>query len=616
MGIERFFSAINRNFKVVDDVMATDTPNIECDTLLIDFNSIIHNVSSRLTKEIKEGDDFEKIIIDEIKNYILYLMALVKCNLVYISFDGIPTFSKILEQKRRRYIGDFIEILLSRYPAQVSFNKGMISPGTVFMKNLIKTLKETDFPIKTIISDTSENGEGEFKIVLYINQNKINDFIIFSPDADLIILCLILYSENKKIKILRYDQNTKILNIIYINYLVDYFIEYRDSKIHKIIDNRRYILDLSLIFTIFGNDFLPRLEDININMDLYLVLDGYLINYLEHGYVMQESLEIDSKPFYFYLLFLSNYEEFLLKRNANMAKYQNFNYANTVNLYLDIKNKQYNESMVFYLDLGQDLSIDDEYGKLGYYFFNKEKTLNALDNYEFKNNVNRDYFEDSENYQKLIPYEYSSKIKKHLIAMKDMSNREKELYLIEKKLDHYNVLFNPKSKFLDTLKKEDYYKNHNPKDMVSEYLKGFKWLINYYYKNDDIDEFWYYKYHYSPLLSDLVHYFNPNCIHYNFVSKKLNLKPLQVLLYVSPIKISKLDIFLNKIDTTEEKRKEIKNFIESNLNLFYNLDEIYYSVLKGNLKDNLFDCSNANFISKCNYFVLDDVKSLVPFREI
>ena len=26
-------------------------------------------------------------------------MELVKCNLVYISFDGIPTFSKILEQK-------------------------------------------------------------------------------------------------------------------------------------------------------------------------------------------------------------------------------------------------------------------------------------------------------------------------------------------------------------------------------------------------------------------------------------------------------------------------------------------------------------------------------------
>ena len=181
MGIERFFSAINRNFNVVDDV--EEVKGIECDTLLIDFNSIIHNISSRVTKEVKEGDDIEETIIKEIKNYILYLMELVKCNLVYISFDGIPTFSKILEQKRRRYIGDFIDMLLSKYPSKVSFNKSMISTGTVFMKNVIKTLKETNFPVKTIISDTNELGEGEFKIVKYVHQHQINDFIIFSQSA-------------------------------------------------------------------------------------------------------------------------------------------------------------------------------------------------------------------------------------------------------------------------------------------------------------------------------------------------------------------------------------------------------------------------------------------------
>jgi 5'-3' exonuclease len=614
MGIERFFSAINRNFNVVDDV--EEVKGIECDTLLIDFNSIIHNISSRVTKEMKEGDDIEKAIIQEIKNYILYLMELVKCNLVYISFDGIPTFSKILEQKRRRYIGDFIDMLLSKYPSKVSFNKSMISTGTVFMKNVIKTLKETNFPVKTIISDTNELGEGEFKIVKYVNQHKLNDFIIYSPDADLIILCLILYNSHRKIKILRFDQNTKVLNIIYINRLVKYFVDYKEDKIIKNIDNRRYILDLAMMFTIFGNDFLPRLEDININMDLYLILDGYLINYVDHGYILSDSLEIDPKSFYFYLLFLSKYEGFLLKRNANMAKYQNYNYANIVNLYLDAKEKKYNESMIFYLDLGADLNINDQYGKLGYYFFNNEQIIRALDNYEFKNNVNQDYLEDSEKYQKLIPVEYNSNVRKHIFATKDMNKREKELYLIEKKLDHYNILFNTDSKFLNSLRKSDYYKDNDPKVMVNEYLKGFKWLINYYIKTNDIDEFWYYKYHYSPLLTDLVTYFNPNCLHYRFVNKPLNLKPLQVLLYTAPIKISKIDDFLKTINTTDEKRKEIKHFIESNLNLFYNLDEIYYSVLKGNLKEGLFDCSNANFISKCNYFVLDDVKSLVPFREI
>jgi 5'-3' exonuclease len=135
-----------------------------------------------------------------------------------------------------------------------------------------------------------------------VHQHQINDFIIYSPDADLIILCLILYNSHRKIKILRFDQNTKILNIIYINRLVKYFVAYKEDKIIKNIDNRRYILDLAMMFTIFGNDFLPRLEDININMDLYLILDGYLINYVDYGYILSDSLEIDPKSFYFYSL--------------------------------------------------------------------------------------------------------------------------------------------------------------------------------------------------------------------------------------------------------------------------------------------------------------------------
>jgi len=42
MGIERFFAAINRNFNVVDNV--ENLESIVCNTLLIDFNSIIHTV--------------------------------------------------------------------------------------------------------------------------------------------------------------------------------------------------------------------------------------------------------------------------------------------------------------------------------------------------------------------------------------------------------------------------------------------------------------------------------------------------------------------------------------------------------------------------------------------
>jgi len=624
MGIERFFAAINRNFNVVDNV--ENLESIVCNTLLIDFNSIIHTVSSKLisnlNKEIdkkyenKNVEDIEEMIIEEIQIYVRDIIGLVKCNKVYISLDGVPTLPKILEQKRRRFIGDFMELLLSKYSLPFSFNKSLISPGTKFMNKVIDYLKKEDYPVETIISDVYEKGEGEFKILDYISKNKLDDIIIYSPDADLIILGMILMDDSKKIKILRYDQNTQVLNLIYINHLVDYLFDYKNDRINKIIDKKRYINDLCFIMTVFGNDFLPKLEDININMDLYLVLDGYLINYIDNDYILAENLEINSKSFYFFLSFLSKYENFLLKRNAGMYKNQNFNYANTVNMNLDLHNKKFNPNFIFYLDFGPTLDINNKYGKLEYYFFNEQKLIKLLDDSEFKNNVNKDYLEKNNRYQKLLKFEYDSKIKKHIIAMKDMNLREKELYLIEKKLDKYYVLFNPNNRFFDTLNKKDYYKNNNVRIMVSEYLKGFKWLINYYFKRKNVDEFWYYPFHISPLLSDLVNYFNHSLLSFNFMDKKLNINPLQALLYIAPIKISKIDEFLESVDVNNTEKKKIKNFIESNLDLFYNLDEIYYTVLKGDLKKGLFDCSTATFISKCNYLILEDVKPINRFKII
>jgi alpha-tubulin suppressor-like RCC1 family protein len=75
-----------------------------------------------------------------------------------------------------------------------------------------------------------------------------------------------------------------------------------------------------------------------------------------------------------------------------------------------------------------------------------------------------------------------------------------------------------------------------------------------------------------------------------------------------------IENFINILNATEEQKKIIINFIESNMNLFYNLDELYYSILKGNLKKDLFDCSSSIFISKCHYFILDDIKPINKFK--
>ena len=109
-------------------------------------------------------------------------------DLVYAALDGVPTFSKILEQKKRRFIGDFIDKLLSKYSLPFTWSKNNISPGTIFMDKINKylnnikqltknklvkkedlVLKPKDYEFFTRVkkfdySDTNIEGEGEMKI--------------------------------------------------------------------------------------------------------------------------------------------------------------------------------------------------------------------------------------------------------------------------------------------------------------------------------------------------------------------------------------------------------------------------------------------------------------------
>lgn len=614
MGIERFFSAINRNFDVVDEIMLGK--KIDCKAFLIDFNSIIHFTSSKLLNEMnkKEVDidlvkieEIEDKIILEVKNYLDDLLSKVNTKLVYIALDGVPTLAKMLEQKKRRFIGDLIDQLVSKYALPYNFSKSLISPGTKFMKKVIEYLNKEDFGVETIISDTNDTGEGEFKILDYIRKNKIDDFVIYSPDADLIVLSMILWTENSnsKIKILRFDSNTEVLNIIHINSLINYFVFYQEERIKFKLDNIKYIRDLCLIFTIFGNDFLPKIEEINVNMDLYLLFDLYLMNLVDNGYILNDEILIIPKALHNYFSLLNKYSPLLERRNSLLYKYQNFNYAFMVNLYLDAQSKKANDYYIFYLDFIDNFDFSNHYGKLQYYLSSNNEIKNLLDNYTLKNNFNQNYIEKKLHYQKMIPTEYKSTDKKHLIRMKDLSLRDRELYLINNKLDKYYYLFNPINK---TIVREE------TKEMVNEYLKGLSWLVNYYYKSIN-DEFWFYKYHQSPSIKNLLNYFNHEIVNFKFKNAYLDISPIEQVIYITPIRLGTLESFLGTIDFSNESQKnKVRKFIEGNPNLFYSLDEIYLTLETGNLKENLMDCSKATFISKCHYYILDNIQPITQFK--
>ena len=181
------------------------------------------------------------------------------------------------------------------------WNTNAISPGTEFMKKLSFELNlyYTNNDIKVIISDDSEEGEGEFKIFNYIsklNTNKKN--AIHGLDADLIMLSLLQKSNIHLIRepvFFKLESNNKFIllsieifkNILNTNYKN---IFYNSSNI---IQNYIFICFLlgndfivNLMFLKFKNDSLDIIFDIykqisnNIETDiLFYHNNKYYINY-------------------------------------------------------------------------------------------------------------------------------------------------------------------------------------------------------------------------------------------------------------------------------------------------------------------------------------------------
>ena len=692
MGVEKFFSTVNRNFNVIQSMELNNNEDTNIDTsyLLFDFNSIIHHTSSKLIEELNHKkssketeslknykiDDIEIMIIQQVNNFVISILEkldLNKLKLMYIALDGVPSFSKMLEQKKRRFVGDFIEKLLEPYSLPFSWSKNNISPGTIFMNKVTKYLsnirsiiegdkiKEKDLILKLDnydyytrvqkfeYSDTNSPGEAEMKIFDLINDLPKNDPIIFySPDSDVILLSMIS-KRSSQITIFKFEQQTDLLSIINIELLKQSIYTYCKDRINIEVEIDKIINDIVFIFTIFGNDFLPRCEAIQTNQDFLFLIDLYLIILIDNGYMLIDN-NISNISFFKFLSLLKTHEKRLLFRNAGQNIYQNYNWANQTNFYIDLlkfkdfekTSDNFYDNILLYIDPGKlsDLINKTKYGCLEFYLLDKNSIFEILKkgltgilpiNALFYIDISK--INKTTSYEKLRPYQYISSLKKHVLNMKDMDQRNKELYLINNKLDKYSELFDPVSSFntnIITLKKinnlfyyKKYFNNTPEKDIVKIYLEGFKWVAQYYFdRKHTIDETWYYPYNKAPLIETMIDYYSSIII--DTPSKFIlnNITPIEQLLYITPIRLSDLDkpkffmLFAEYKDdkfVDEEFVNKIKLFIEKNPHFFYNLDEIYSGIKTGSLTHGLFDCSNSNFISKCHYEILNFIVDLNQF---
>jgi hypothetical protein len=323
---------VNNNYSLLEDylkkiLLKPHWKIFDFKNLFDGFNEdeIITKFITNITNKIQVSNNsdelisiIELVIYEKILNKIIYLINklhytnFIQC--IAIFFDGIPSFSKIIEQRRRRiktYLEsqerrklyklyfdgleinnkklnenlskkydcddinvelyfDYIKWIKNRFTTNKS-----ISPSSIFINNLEEFLNlrlSKMFPkSKIYINSSRENGESDLKIFKFIALNENNyDYSIHTSDSDLIHqiivqqtyykiinkdinFCLIKYiKKNNSIECAQIIDATMIIKTLLNSY----------SAINNIkTNNYKIIWDLCLLFYFFGNDHLPSSTD-------------------------------------------------------------------------------------------------------------------------------------------------------------------------------------------------------------------------------------------------------------------------------------------------------------------------------------------------------------------
>ena len=232
MGIPYYVASLLKSHKHIQKNCANRV--LDYDRLGIDFNCFLH-------KYLREDNPVGSIVaaLEDL------LTNVVRAKHVYIAFDGLVPYAKMVQQRYRRM----------RKGEVTGFDKHQISPGTPFMKDLAETLKYL-YPNMTI-SGTDEPGEGEHKIFQWLRTfpaEERKNICIYGLDADLVLIA-IAQSHLGHIEIIREREDNGFATIS-IPALMEVLPVDPDTYV------RASIL-------LFGNDFLPNFAMFSLRKDGY-----------------------------------------------------------------------------------------------------------------------------------------------------------------------------------------------------------------------------------------------------------------------------------------------------------------------------------------------------------
>lgn len=627
-----------------------------------------------------QNDILVQIIIHNIEKYINNIITTYTTKndieTIFISFDGIPQMSKIIEQKKRKYndyiISEIKKIISNNSTLKNDFfeNKKTFEHYKTQLKNvldwnmltkkLLNHLNELDIYkfapnlINYIISNNDISGEGEKKImehILNINK-KQGTYMICSPDNDVILLSMLGTSilDNTNFILLN-DIENKVdlidINTINKNFSTSIRKNKYMTSIYEIHD-KNIIYDLIVIFTLFGNDFIPKMESINVyNIDMLINQYCYILS--NFGHLVNQSNSLFSLNYinlFHYLENISTMEHELLvdtylKNNCRDYKElvkiseNNSVYTAIIN-YVDNVNNNKTES-IYFKKWALVVESMTENNKLSINITNKsEKDINKFFKsiLQFGNLKIREINSQNDNIIKSdnITGEYFDKI-----VIKKINLGKIEINYINKKyvisysnyykniLQYYTNNFN----IIGQLSDETYFfpdKNQLDKlyHVIDKYLQGIIWIFDHYFNKNNFQyngeniSTWFYPYYKTPLLKDIINRLSSFTTPNEYINHMKNLEKYNEQLIIKKENYINFDeqfMYINPAEIILQKFPEKKEFIELYPNIFVKMTPIINNMFFNDKYNNKFDCNNASYLNKCTLPFIENI-SFDKYKQI
>lgn len=316
---------INAKLKIIFDKFHWNKLEMEMNSIL--DGEKIEDIIANFNKFLDENiiDLLSWHIYNTINHNIINTHPIQFIKTINIFFDGIPTYSKILEQRRRRvknyltsknkkvlfteYFKDIVNSIITEDDItydyfdwinnMYNFDKslGPYSTLLIYLSEFLNNKMSDAYKnIKIYINNSTNNGESDYKIFKHIADNNIDCSIaIHSCDSDFIFLI----TWYQLLSIVKYN-DVNIMLINYNNYDENYnkSIYFGKKIINSILDKYstinninddvsiNIIFDFLSLLLLFGNDILPPSYELGAELSIKHIFESHYQLYIESSFVI------------------------------------------------------------------------------------------------------------------------------------------------------------------------------------------------------------------------------------------------------------------------------------------------------------------------------------------